>query len=115
MSWFYKLPLRLRSLFRHAHVEQDLRQEIDFHVQAQTDEYIANGMKPDEALYAALRSLGGVAQIEEQCREARGVGFIEDFVQDLRFGFRMLRRSPGFSLIAILELGPVDEGPVVQS
>jgi predicted permease len=102
MRWFYKIPLRLRALFRHREVEQDLRDEVEFHLQSQTEAFIARGMSPEEARYAALRALGGRTQVEEQCRDARGVGFIENFVHDLHFGFRMLRRNPGFALIAVL-------------
>src|SRR5437764_9768973 len=97
-----KWSLRLRSLFRREQAEQELSEEIQFHLQQQIDDYIAQGMNPEEARHAALRSLGSLAQIEEECRETRKVNFIENLVQDLRFGFRMLRRNPGFSLLAIL-------------
>jgi predicted permease len=83
-------------------VETDLRDELEFHVQSQAEEFIASGMEPEAAHYAALRSLGGRTKIEEECREARGVGFIESFLQDLHFGFRMLRRNPGFVMVAVL-------------
>lgn len=102
MRWFHKFPLRLRALFRHRQAEQDLHDEIDFHLRSQAEEFVARGMDPEEARLAASRSLGARTQIEEECRESRGVSFLEDFLQDLGFGFRMLRRNPGFSLIAIL-------------
>src|SRR3981081_1079983 len=59
-------------------------------------------MTPKAARHAALRSMGGIEQAKEECREARKVNLIENFLQDVRFGLRMLRRSPGFSLLAIL-------------
>src|SRR5438270_23279 len=102
MRWYYKLPLRLHSLFWKTQAEQELNDEMQFHLQSQTDEYIGQGMDLVEARHAALRLLGGVEQVKEQCRDMRHVNFIEDFVQDLRFGFRMLRRSPGFSVLAVL-------------
>lgn len=102
MRWYHKLQLRLRSLFRNQQVEQDLKDEIQFHLQSQIDQYVAQGMDPEEARYAALRSLGGAEQIKEECRDMRNVSYIENLVQDLRFGFRMLRRNPGFSMLAIL-------------
>ena len=102
MRWYYKFPLRLRSLFRIRRAEQDLGDEVQFHLQCQIEEYVAKGMDPEEARYAALRSLGGVEQMKEECREMRNVNYIENLVQDLYFGFRMLRRNPGFSILAIL-------------
>jgi len=102
MRWYYKLPLRLRSIFHKNRAELDLSEELQFHLQNQIDEYVAQGMNPKEARHAALRSLGGIEQAKEECRDARKVNLIENFLQDVRFGLRMLRRSPGFSLLAIL-------------
>ena len=102
MRSFHKLRLRLRSLFRRQRADRDLSDEFQFHLQCQIDEYVAQGMAPEEARYAALRSLGGPEQFKQECRDMRSVSFIEHIKQDLRFGFRMLVRSPGFSLRAIL-------------
>src|SRR5919108_5977678 len=98
----YKLPLRLRSLFHRNKAELDLRDELEFHLQHQIAEYVAGGMDPQEARHAALRSLGGVEQVKEECREARKTNLIEDFARDVRFGMRMLRHSPGFTALAVL-------------
>ncbi|HEY6944945.1 MAG TPA: ABC transporter permease [Candidatus Acidoferrum sp.] len=102
MRWYYKLPLRLRSLFRRNETETSLSDELQFHLQNQIDEFITQGMSPEEARYAAKRSLGGLEQVKEECRDARRVNLMENFLRDLRFGLRMLRRSPGFTLLAIL-------------
>src|SRR6516162_2317489 len=102
MRWYYKLPLRLRSLFRKSKAEADLGDELQFHLQNQIDEFVAQGMNPQEARRAAVQSLGGVEQIKEECREMRHSNLIEHFLQDLRFGLRMLRRSPGFTFLVVL-------------
>jgi macrolide transport system ATP-binding/permease protein len=102
MRWYYKLPLRLRSLFRKDKAELDLSDELQFHLQNQIDEFVAQGLNLQEARRAALQSLGGVEQVKEECREMRRTNLIENFLQDVRFGFRMLRRSPGFTVLAIL-------------
>lgn len=101
MRWYYKLPLRLRSIFQRNRAERDLSEELQFHLHTQIDEYAAQGMSPKEARHAALRSVGGIEQAKEECRDARKVNLIENFLRDVRFGLRMLRRSPGFSLLAI--------------
>jgi macrolide transport system ATP-binding/permease protein len=102
VRWYYKLPLRLRSLFRKDRAELDLSDELQFHLQNQIDEFVAQGMNPQEARRAARQSLGGVERVKEECRDMRRTNLIENFLQDVRFGFRMLRRSPGFSVLTIL-------------
>ena len=102
MRWYYKLPLRVGSVFRKQQLDRDLEDEIEFHLQSQIEDFTASGMTPEEARCAALRSLGGVTQTKEQCRDMRRVNFLDNFLQDLRFGFRMLWRNPGFSATAIL-------------
>jgi hypothetical protein len=101
-QWFYTLPLRLRSFFRRKQVDLELNDELRDHLEQQIKENLAAGMSPEDARYSALRALGGMTQIEQQCRDARGGSVIEDLVQDLRYGLRQLGRSRGFSFLAIL-------------
>src|SRR6267143_6780769 len=101
-EWFYALPLRLRSFFRRKQVDQELKDELRDHLEQQIKENLAAGMSPEDARYSALRALGGMTQIEQQCRDTRGGSVIEDLVQDLRYGLRQLYRSRGLSFLAIL-------------
>jgi len=101
-QWFYTLPLRLRSLFGNTQVDQELKDELRDHLEQEIQENVARGMSAEEARYSALRALGGMAQIEQQCRDMRGGNMIDNLVQDLRYGFRQLCRRPGFSALAIL-------------
>src|SRR6266700_3797478 len=104
MRCFYKLPLRLRSLFRKGRVEQELSDELRFHFERLIEEKVARGITKEEARYAALRELGGVEQIKEECRDMRRVNYIEDFFEDLRYGLRMLTKNPGFTAVAAITL-----------
>lgn len=104
MRWHHKVWLRFRSLFQRQRVDHELSSELQFHLQQQIDEYVAQGMEPKEARFAALRSLGGLEQIKEQCRKTREVSVIENIAQDLRYGARALARTPAFTFVVVLTL-----------
>ena len=93
---------RLFGLFRKKHGDAELAAEIQHHLDLLAERKIAAGMLPDEARNAALREFGGVEQCKELAREERVWMWPDQLCQDLRFGFRMLRRSPAFSTLAIL-------------
>jgi putative ABC transport system permease protein len=103
-SWFYTLPLRLRSLFRRDHVERDLSDELQFHLERKTQQYAAAGLTLYEARQKARREFGGVELSKENCRDTRRVSHFQDLLRDLGFGLRILRNSPGFAIAAILSL-----------
>lgn len=102
-----KVRLRLRSLFRRTNVDFELDAELRFHLDQLVEENISSGMAPDEARRAAQRTIGGIAQYKEECRDMRRVNFLEDLVQDVRYTIRSLAKSPGFTsvVVATLALG----------
>src|SRR5438132_1075274 len=101
---YRQLMIGLRSLFRRRRVESEMDDELRFHLEHETEENIRRGMAPEEARRAALRSFGQVEQVREQCRDMRGLTFIESVAQDVRYGVRTLLRNPGFALLSILTL-----------
>jgi macrolide transport system ATP-binding/permease protein len=101
-QWFYSLPVRWRDRFRRKQVDQELSDELRDHLEQQIQVNLEKGMSMEDARRAAVLAMGGMTQIEQQCRDARGGNFIENTIQDLRYGFRQLCRSPGFSVLTIL-------------
>lgn len=99
-----QIVLRLRSLFRRSRVESELARELNFHLEQQIRENLAAGMSPAEARASALRTIGGLAQIEEECRDARHVQWFENSVRDIRYALRNLAKAPVFAAVAVLSL-----------
>ena len=99
--WFYRMSLHLRALFRGKAVDGELDEELQDYVDRSTQQYTARGLSPADARRQALLALGGVEQRKEECRDTHGVRLTQDLVQDIRYAFRTLRRTPAFAAAAI--------------
>ena len=96
--------LRLRSLLVRRGVERELDKELWFHFDQQVQENVGKGMSPGEARASAVRSFGGLVQIQEECRDMRRTNQLETIWNDLRYAVRALGRTPGFTVIIVLTL-----------
>ena len=97
MNWWQRL-------LRRDKMEEQLEKEMRFHLEQHANELIGSGVSPEEARQRARMALGGPEQVKEECRDARGTRWLEDFWQDFLYAIRMLRQRPGFAAVAILTL-----------
>src|SRR5215471_10523109 len=100
--WIQTIPLRLRSLFRRPQVEQELDEEIRYHIERHVEELVSKGVTPEEARYTAMRAFHGVEQSKEACRDARRLNVADSLVRDIRQAFRGMSRNPGHTVVMVL-------------
>src|SRR5947209_1494357 len=103
--WRYKLPLRLRSVFRGSAVDHELDEELRFHLECKVEEEMARGLNAREAHYRALRAIGGLQQRKEEMRDMRRVRWFSDFAADVRYALRMIGHSKLFVALVVMTLG----------
>lgn len=104
MRFVRSVKLQVRCLLRRTQSEADLSDELQDYIERQTERHIACGLSPEEARLAALRDAGGVEAVKEACRDVRSFTPLDTLFRDLHYGFRQLRKNPGFTVTAVLTL-----------
>ena len=104
MRWIHTLRLWARALLRRNRVEDELREEFQYHLDRQIEQNTLLGMDREDARHAALRAIGGLERLKEECRDRRGTSVFDQLAQDLRYAARALRARPTFTIAAAFSL-----------
>src|SRR5215472_17601203 len=104
MMFWSRVRSWLRAVARRSRMEREMDAELRFHIEAFAEDLVRSGVPREEGLRRARIEFGGVERAKEECREARGLSFIDSVFQDLRFGLRMMRKNLGFTATAVLAL-----------